>query len=219
MSRPLLPQGVRRALIVAPHPDDETIGCGGLILRLLRHGARVDILVVTDGAASHRHSASFPPRRLAAVRARETRAACARLGVPPHRLRMLGLPDGGMTGLTAAQSGLLRRAVARHARADLLCLPDPGDAHPDHRGTAQICRVAPGRATRLAYLVWPRAGHAPRRTHHLVLGADRRRKARALACHRTQLGLIRDDPGGFTIDAATHRRFIGPVERYRRIGR
>ena len=219
MSRALSLRGVRRALIVAPHPDDETIGCAGLILRLLRGGARVDILVVTDGAASHQNSASHPPHRLAAVRARETRAACARLGVTAGRLRMLGLPDGGLTGLAPGRAGLLHRALARHACADLICLPDPGDAHPDHRRTAQACRGALGRAVRLAYLVWPRAGHAPRRTHHLVLGRDRATKTRALACHRTQLGLIHDDPTGFTIDARTRRRFTGPVEHYRRIAR
>ena len=184
MTRPLRLARVRRALIVAPHPDDETIGCGGLVRALVRQGARVDILVVTDGKASHRNSITYPPRRLIDARARETRAACAVLGIPAHRLTMLGLPDGGLTPLARPAATTIARATARHAR-------------------------------RLFYLVWPRSGQAPGRTHHLVLGRDRALKDRALARHRTQLGAIRDDPTGFTIDPATRRRFTGPVERYR----
>ena len=215
MTRPLRLARVRRALIVAPHPDDETIGCGGLVRALVRQGARIDILVVTDGKASHRNSITYPPRRLIHARARETRAACAVLGIPAHRLTMLGLPDGGLTPLARPAATTIARATARHARTDLICLPDPTDAHPDHRAVARACAAPFRHARRLFYLVWPRSGQAPGRTHHLILGRDRALKDRALSRHRTQLGAIRDDPTGFTIDPATRRRFTGPVERYR----
>jgi LmbE family N-acetylglucosaminyl deacetylase len=219
MIRALSLRQVRRALVIAPHPDDETIGCGGLIRHLRRGGARVDVLVVTNGAASHRNSVSHPPRRLAHVRAGETRAACAMLGVIPARLTMLGLADGGLTPLPAIARTRIARAAARHARADLVCLPDPDDAHPDHRAVAAACLPRLRAVRRLAYLVWPRIGRAPGRTHRLILGRDQAIKARALARHRTQLGAIRDDPTGFIIDPATRRRFTAPVEYYRTVPR
>ena len=206
----------RHVLVVAPHPDDETIGCAGAILALLRGGAQVQILVVTDGTASHRHSVSHPPARLARVRARETRAACAVLGVSADRITMLGAPDGGLDTLSPAATARFVRALAKRKRCDLVLMPDPGDAHPDHRDVGRGVAAAFRHARRLTYGVWP--GDArPLDTVALPLGADRARKRRALARHRTQLGAIRDDPSGFRLDPPTIRRLTGPIERFRPI--
>ncbi|KQN37441.1 hypothetical protein ASG37_10345 [Sphingomonas sp. Leaf407] len=204
---------VRRALIVAPHPDDETIGCAGLILRLRRQGARVDIVIVTDGGASHRGSAAFPRARLVATRAAEARRAAMLLGIPAARLHLLALPDGGLDTLARPARIRLVRALARF-RADLVATPLPDDAHPDHRDTAAACHRRNGWTRRIGYGVWPGRGRG-RATHRLPLGPDRPRKATALAAHATQLGRITDDPAGFTIDAATRRRFLRPQEFYR----
>ncbi len=204
---------VRRALIVAPHPDDETIGCAGLVLRLRRRGARVDIAIVTDGGASHRDSASFPRARLVATRASEARRAAMLLGVPAARLHLLRHPDGGLDTLDRAARSRLARQLARF-RADLVAMPLPDDAHPDHRDTAAACHRRHGWVRRIGYGVWPGRGRA-RATHTLPLGVDRPRKRTALAAHATQLGRIKDDPTGFVIDTATRRRFLSPHERYR----
>ncbi len=210
----MLPLGtVRRALIVAPHPDDETIGCAGLILRLRRRGARVDIVIVTDGGASHRGSAAFPRARLVATRAREARRAAMLLGVSAARLHLLAHPDGGLDTLPRSARTRLARQLARF-RADLVAMPLPDDAHPDHRDTAAACHRRHGWARRVGYGVWPGRGGG-RATHALPLKADLSRKRTALAAHATQLGRITDDPTGFTIDAATRRRFLRPQERYR----
>ncbi len=205
-----------RVLVVAPHPDDETIGCAGAILALRRTGARVEVLVVTDGAASHRLSVSHPPARLARVRSRETRAACAVLGVRAGQITMLGAPDGGLDTLGRSARVRFARALAKRARYDLVLMPDPDDAHPDHRHVARAVARAFRHARCLAYGVWP-GDQCPPRTVALPLGADRMRKRRALSRHRTQLGAIRDDPTGFTLDPATLRRMTGPVERFRRL--
>lgn len=210
----ILPLGhVRRALIVAPHPDDETIGCAGLILRLRRRGARVDIVIVTDGGASHRNSATFPRKRLVATRAVEARRAGMQLGVSAARLHLLALPDGGLDTLDRAARNRLTRRLARF-RADLVVMPLPDDAHPDHRNTAAACHRRHGWGRRIGYGVWPGRGKA-RATHRLPLKADLPVKRTALAAHATQLGRIKDDPAGFTIDAATRRRFLSPHEAYR----
>ena len=200
-------------LVVAPHPDDETIAAGGAIRHMLARGGRVNVLVVTDGAASHRNSPSHPPARLAKRRRRETRAAVRALGLDARHLTMLGLPDGGLDTLDARGRARLRRALARYGNVDLVLLPDPGEAHPDHRDTARAAQRAFRDRRCLRYAVWPTRDTA-RAMITLPIARYLPVKARALSRHRSQLGAITDDPGGFAIDAATQRRFLAPVERF-----
>ena len=56
--------GDKGLVVVAPHPDDESLGCGGLIAEARRLGRAVRLVVVTDGCGSHTHSALYPPERL-----------------------------------------------------------------------------------------------------------------------------------------------------------
>ena len=74
-------------LILAPHPDDESLGCGGLIAACVAAGRPPLVAVLTDGAGSHPNSRTYPPDRLRAVRAQEVRTAVGMLGLPPG-------PDG-----------------------------------------------------------------------------------------------------------------------------
>ena len=71
----------RKVLVVAPHPDDETLGCGGLISLLAQNGRVFYIVFVTDGSASHRNSSAWPAARLATQREREASNALACLGI------------------------------------------------------------------------------------------------------------------------------------------
>jgi LmbE family N-acetylglucosaminyl deacetylase len=100
-----------RLLVVAPHPDDETIATGGLIQRVLENGGEVHIVLVTAGdgfveAVAHETLAPQPrPSAFIAYgekRLREARAA-VRVLAPDHvRLEVLGFPDGGLDGLLQA---------------------------------------------------------------------------------------------------------------------
>ncbi len=72
-----MPFGARA--VVAPHPDDEVLGTGGLFARLSQIGRNVLIIAVTNGTASHPKSTEWPPERLDAVRPQETREALQRL--------------------------------------------------------------------------------------------------------------------------------------------
>ena len=86
-------------LVVAPHPDDETLCCAGLMQRVVRAGGRVSVVWITSGDASeldmllieHRVFAPAKARDLAARRMREARAATGMLGVPAERQLFLGL--------------------------------------------------------------------------------------------------------------------------------
>src|ERR1700712_2227887 len=80
-------------LILAPHPDDESLGCGGLIAACVAAGRMPLVAILTDGAGSHPNSRSFPPDRLRTVRAQEVRQAVGCLGLPPDRVVFLGEPD------------------------------------------------------------------------------------------------------------------------------
>jgi len=203
--------GIRRALIVAPHPDDEIIGAAGLIARLKAQGARVAVIVVSDGGASHPGSATWPRARLIAERRRESLRALRRLRVTTGEVRFLGLPDGGLGTTLPACTRALRRAALR---ADLIVGPAAGDGHPDHRAVAQALRRLPGAARRLTYQVWPaRHRHDPR-TRTLRIAGGQPVKRALIRVHRTQLGAIRDDPAGFAIAAHELAAFAHPLEAF-----
>jgi LmbE family N-acetylglucosaminyl deacetylase len=204
---------VRRAVIVAPHPDDEIIGAAGLIQRLRAHGARVTVVVVSDGAASHPASRRWPRRRRVAARRRESLTALRRLGIMTGEVAFLGLPDGALHGAMAAGSRQLARIVARR-RADMIVGPVIGDAHPDHQAVAAMLDAVPGPALRLGYQVWPPRAVAGRRARRVVVRGGHATKRSLIRVHRTQLGAIHDDPEGFTMAPHELRIFARPIETY-----
>lgn len=194
----------QRWLVVAPHPDDETLGTGGLLQRLRSTGAMLRLLRLTDGEAN-----PWPQRWLerrwridAAARARwaarrrdECAAALAVLGVDPVReLVAFRWPDGGVTAQLLEDPV---RTVARF-RAEILAfapthvvVPAADDRHPDHNVAPVLAELAmrdlASRPTVLAYRV-----HGGSRGDALALEltpAELATKRRALACHRTQLAL------------------------------
>lgn len=204
--------GVRRALVVAPHPDDEAIGAWGVIRALRRGGCHVRVVVAADGAASHPNSAAWPMRRLVAERRRETRRVMRAIGVHAGDIAFLGLPDGGLSVLGRRDGHAMTRAVAI-SKADLILLPSAADDHPDHCAVAALAARArtPG-ARRFAYLVWARGAHrGPVHGFRVCTPAKRA----AIARYRTQMGAIRDDPGGFAIAPHELRTFSRPIEHFR----
>lgn len=198
-------------LILAPHPDDESLGCGGIIAALCAAGRPPIVVVLTDGAGSHPSSPSWPPERLRAARALEAAQAVSLLGLPAERLILMGLPD-----TRAPQAGPdLDRAVADLAaiatahRCDSIFSSWEHDPHGDHLAAWRIGQAASARieARALAYPVWgwtldgdtELPGGAP-----LGWRIDVEQflpvKAKAIAAHATQHeGLITDDPNGFSL--------------------
>jgi len=110
-----------RLLVFAPHPDDEVIGCGGLIAQHLRERRAVRIVVATDGAEAGD----------AATREEESRRGVARLGEAD--LQFLRFPDRGL-GVDA--SARIREQL-REFRPDLILVPSLGEIHPDHLALAR----------------------------------------------------------------------------------
>lgn len=144
------------ALIVAPHPDDETLGCGGLMALKRREGADVSVVVLTDGARSH-VGAVTSGAPLAARRAQECVAALARLGVEQGDVVMLGLPDGELKRQMApAIEALARLLKAKRPRQ--LFVPHVEEPPDDHRAAHEIALAAVEAAglpiSVFAYPVW-----------------------------------------------------------------
>jgi LmbE family N-acetylglucosaminyl deacetylase len=91
-------------LIVAPHPDDETLGCGGAIALLAAKGYDLQVLVISDGTGSHPHSQTHPAPVLESIRSQETIAALGILGVDPGSIAFLHLKDGAIPTITAPEA-------------------------------------------------------------------------------------------------------------------
>ena len=214
----------RRAIVLAPHPDDETLAVGGLIAELLARGTPVVLLAATDGEASHPGSRVASPDQLRVVRTAETSAALAALGTGlPGRLdeRRLHLPDGGL----AAREGELADCLARLLHADDWCIaPFDADGHPDHDAAGRAARraCATTGARLLSYPLWawhwarpddPRLPWA--RALRLPLPPDaRRRKLAALACYPSQTEPLSNAPEDAAIVAPTVlAHFLRPEEQ------
>lgn len=130
----------RSALVLAPHPDDETLGCGATILRKVASGARVTVAVVTDGRHSHR-SAAFPPERLAELRREEMRDAATRLGLDEADVRWLDFEDGNV----AEHEDRLVEAICAlldELRPAELYATSAMEPHSDHAAVGRAARRA-----------------------------------------------------------------------------
>ncbi|MFV0624386.1 PIG-L deacetylase family protein [Sphingomonas sp. ac-8] len=208
------PFAARRAWVVAPHPDDETIGAWALMRRLARGGAQIWVAVVSDGGASHPGSRSWPPARLIRARRRETLRAMATLGLAPSRVRFLDLPDGALEPERVRRS--LGRALHRMPAPELIVGPVPDDAHGDHRAVAAALRQLPRRgAHRLGYRVWPAEPRIAAKGPHVRLdGSAMTVKRRVVRSYRTQAGAIADSATGFTMTPRHLRAFVRPDERF-----
>lgn len=146
--------GATRLLVVAPHPDDESLAAGMLIQRTLAVGGRADVLLLTDGD-DNPWPQRWMERRIvidASARARwgarrrgEVAGALGRLGVPPDQLHALGWHDMQVTHELrhrhAAAVTAVRRVIER-VRPTLVVIPDLGDTHPDHGSAHVLARLA-----------------------------------------------------------------------------
>jgi LmbE family N-acetylglucosaminyl deacetylase len=226
LPEPLL-AGAKSLVVVAPHPDDDVLGCGALLARLAPR-LRVSVVYVTDGAASHLGSAAYPPDRLRAVREREARRGLARLGVTSEP-RFLRWPDGtGPCDTDAAAGPLLAalRACIPAGGGVAVALPWRRDPHADHRAVASLVRAVlreRPRATMLEYAVWlgvlGTPADMPRPDEGRTVAVESEpwlaAKRAALAEHRSQLGrLITDARISFALPAELLAAALGPVERF-----
>ena len=219
-----------RTCVIAPHQDDDALGCGGAIALLRQAGLPVFVLFVSDGTGSHPVSASYPPERLRDLREHEARAALACLDVPEGmyaflRLRDTAVPGEGDNGFLDAVDCC--RSFLTAFAPETVLLPWRRDFHRDHRASCEITRAATaGWPTPLHFVEYPiwvyehlEEQYAPRPGEMDIWRLDIAdvvaTKQAAIHCHRSQItDLIADDPACFRLLPEVLERFAYPWEIY-----
>jgi LmbE family N-acetylglucosaminyl deacetylase len=207
-------------VVVAPHPDDEVLGAGGLLQILAGAKVRIEIYAVTDGEASHR---GVPDEQLRRIRTAESFAALHRLDLPPGASRVrLGYPDGQVADHEVDLTDRLRSRLG----PDSLCVaPWRLDGHPDHeacgRAAAAAARACGARL--FEYPVWAWHWADPAGTDlpwssARRLELDRRQTARkrwATTAFRSQIRTLGSPAGDSPVlPDPILRRFWRPFEVY-----
>lgn len=179
-----------RVLVISPHPDDESIGCGGSLRKHVLQGNEVRVIFLTSGEAGG-HNGN-PPESIARIREREAKAAARILGFGD--IEFWRQKDGG---LRASRSLLQRlREVISNWTPDLLYVPHDREMHPDHRAGAHLVRrtlsliPAGSRPTVLMFEVW-----TPLQRIDQVVDISQYidTKIRAIRAHKSQCAIMRYD--------------------------
>lgn len=148
---PELSLDVDRVIVLAAHPDDETLGAGGLLHTADQAGIEISVIVATDGEAG---DPDRDPTELARLRRQELVAAL-QVVAPTARVRFLGLPDGGLDRTRETLAGALRSELGTTPWRVLLLAPWHGDGHRDHRIAGEEAIACARAGVRvLGYPVW-----------------------------------------------------------------
>ncbi|HEV7570919.1 MAG TPA: PIG-L family deacetylase [Thermoanaerobaculia bacterium] len=194
---------LNRTLVIAPHPDDESIAAGGLLQRAIAAGGEVRVIVVTDGENN-----PWPIRYLkkkvrvndgdraewGALRREESRRALGALGVTATASTFLGYPDRLLTTMARRGDLRVRDAIATVIEAfapSLLVIPSAFDLHPDHRAIGWFAHDVAKGVNIVTYVIH---GHRPHEllAFRIELSAEEAaRKRMAIECHQSQLVLSR----------------------------
>ena len=209
------------ALVFSPHQDDETLGCGGTIIRKRFAGADLKIVFMTDGSRSHHHF--IPEDKLIALRQQEAVSAAQTLNVAAEDVVFFGFRDGDLQQSSERAIALVRELLNQNQPQQVF-IPYVGETHPDHLATNQIVLAALKDHTSIAvyeYPVWywhhfPWTGTGDRDSRLAYLKASikaklgwrmiqefnyrvaiepvKSQKQLALAQHQTQMKRLTDDP-------------------------
>ncbi|MBB3950355.1 bifunctional PIG-L family deacetylase/class I SAM-dependent methyltransferase [Aureimonas jatrophae] len=196
-------------VVIAPHPDDESIGASTMIAATAASDRSLGLVAVTDGEGSHRGSPSWSAPRIAERRRAEQAAAMGELGADRARVLRLALPDGGSRWADGFDGAARRVAefCAELGATALLTTP-VFDPHPDHEAAAELGARVQALLPQIRLLLYPvwslRHGNdddvPADALHPFRLAAPLDAKRRAIARHETQNGgVIHDDPTRFAL--------------------
>jgi len=183
-----------RMIVFAPHPDDETLACGGTIIRKIREGFDVHIVVMTDGRHSHDVTlglAEPSPENIAKIRATEFREATRVLGVNPGNLILLKFEDGKLREHMAEAEErtvqILRQLVPTEIYTSYR-----HDTNDDHRTTYEIVTDSVREADQLPkmyeYSVWNGKTACPGlKVFVMNIHGELKRKMEAISKYKSQI--------------------------------
>ena len=145
----------RNILVVAPHPDDETFGCGGLISMLIQNGNDVSIIVLSKGEMSHHGCCKTPKEEIANARQRCLLKAGKALGLSSEDIYLLDFPDGEIDSADDHSKANLLNALIDN-RPDVVLLPVPFDGWADHeRATLMVEGLLAEKSIQCKLLYYP----------------------------------------------------------------
>jgi LmbE family N-acetylglucosaminyl deacetylase len=198
---PLVLDGVRRVVVVAAHPDDESLGAGGLLATAHERGLEIDLVLLTAGELSHPRSPTHSRAQLAQRRLGEAKDALCAVA-PGAAVTMLALGDGTVADSEAAVAARLVDLIG-DGELTLLAAPWRHDGHPDHEAAGRAAAVAARRtdAALVEYPVWwwhwGTPGDAPWAAIRRLQLSDRARACKhlAIAAHTSQVESLSSEPG------------------------
>jgi len=212
-------------MIIAPHPDDETLGCGATIIKTRRKDRPVRIVIVTDGSASSR-SAIITPEGLADIRQSEAERACKVLGVGAEDIVFLRFIDGEAENHKEEIEKYLIREIKAFSPSQIFS-PYDFDKHRDHRAVAAVVNklIQSGfidcSIFEYPLWFWPKAAlwHVLHPQRFLTLRRVNARdvietKKSAMAEHRSQYDNLTGEPGWRKFRPFFLDRFFTPYELY-----
>lgn len=212
----------KRVVIISPHPDDEILGCAGLIQQLDALDRQIILFAVTDGTGSHPDSTLYTPKQLGDTRTQETFAALKTLQLQQNIERVaLNIPDGAVTAHCAELYTAFEHLLHKD---DILICTFEKDGHPDHEASAQVTRqfAQDHDLVCLRVLIWawhwakPNEAQIPWQyaTQFLLTRQQLQRKRQAITCFKSQ-----SEPDPSTgqppiLSATTIERLLQPQEVY-----
>ncbi|MGB5942307.1 MAG: bifunctional PIG-L family deacetylase/class I SAM-dependent methyltransferase [Leeuwenhoekiella sp.] len=223
-----LNRDVGRTLVVSPHPDDESLGCGGMISLLRKQGVEVFVVFITSGGASHPNSKAFPAAKLALLRESEALQACLKLGVREDHISFLRAPDSKLFEIDDSHKSHLIMALTdllETGNIQSLVIPWRRDPHRDHRETYTLAIEATKdlnfKIEIIEYPIWlwengkkedwPEVDEVE--LFKLDVSEVLAVKKAAIQEHQSQLGkVIHDDPEGFVLQPQVLDMFQEPFE-------
>jgi LmbE family N-acetylglucosaminyl deacetylase len=224
-------------VVIAPHPDDETLGCGGAIAFLRKLNLPVAVGIISDGTKSHPNSRKYPPSALRDLREKESLAALDILGVDAQDITFFRFPDGNVPNIGEGEferainliqsylTGLTRPTPYTSINSMTIFLPWRGDPHRDHRASWELINTAIQKLKisprLLEYPIWTWSRQQTSdlfdsaKTWKLDISNVLDLKLQAIAQYQSQISdLIDDDPEGFRLTPEVLKHFTHPYETY-----
>lgn len=141
-------------LIMAPHPDDEVLGCGGLIASLCEAGNPPHIVIMTGGGGALRGHASISEETVITERRKLTLNSAKYLGLPESNIHFLDFTDGNISAKPTLEMERLRKII-EVLQPQNIFVPHSGEGWPDHLTTAKIVGDLKPKGVKLyEYAVW-----------------------------------------------------------------
>lgn len=228
---PLAPEqcvtGFGTTLIVAPHADDESLGCGGVISLLRKYGQEVYILLLSDGTMSHPNSVEYPAEKLRDLRESELINAAGVLGVSAENIIFCRFKDRSVPSIQDQGFEISVENISKMlnmVKPASIFVPWRRDPHPDHKAAFHLINAADTLNAKIyEYPIWLEelgsAEDVPTNeeamSFRLNISSVLDQKKEAISQHLSQItDVITDDPEGFQLSTEMLSSFNVPYETF-----